>query len=257
MSKPSVVSVCLRSFAAALLASVGVAAWAAASRAVATGCTLSWSQARSHDQALGSAAAVSISVGSQLAAGQRPGLPAAVKRVIQQALAADPRPDETRGLRSMQWHGRNASISGPQHRGRTPARRRRWLAQARRAGAGVLPGEQAGCSAGPGAHTRAVQETGRCSGADGSTVISTPSGALWWAKPAAVKQRKGGETVRRRNRSSDCAATTPASSLLRGGQAAYLVSASTRRSMSSSTLPVLGRSRAASWSLSSALVWPS
>ena len=65
------------------------------------------------------------------------------------------------------------------------------------------------------------------------------------------------KTVRRRNRSSDCAATTPASSLLRGGQAAYSVSSSIRRSMSSSTLPVLGRSRWVSWSLSSALVRPS
>jgi hypothetical protein len=49
------------------------------------------------------------------------------------------------------------------------------------------------------------------------------------------------------------AATTPASSLLRGGQAAYLLSASIRRPVNSPALPVLGRSRAARWSLSSAL----
>jgi hypothetical protein len=41
------------------------------------------------------------------------------------------------------------------------------------------------------------------------------------------------------------------------GQACYLLSASTRRSMSSSTLPDLGSCRLASWSLSSALVKPS
>ena len=41
------------------------------------------------------------------------------------------------------------------------------------------------------------------------------------------------------------------------GQAYYLLSASTRRSMSSSTLPDLGSCRLASWSLSSALVRPS
>ena len=45
--------------------------------------------------------------------------------------------------------------------------------------------------------------------------------------------------------------------MVAGGQAAYLLSSSIRRSMSSSMLPVLGRSRAASWSLSSVLVWPS
>ena len=43
----------------------------------------------------------------------------------------------------------------------------------------------------------------------------------------------------------------------RGGLAGYLPSASTRRSMSSSTLPVFGRSRLSSRSLSSALVRPS
>ena len=37
----------------------------------------------------------------------------------------------------------------------------------------------------------------------------------------------------------------------------YLLSASTRRSISASTLPVFGSSRLASWSLSSALVRPS
>ena len=66
---------------------------------------------------------VLLRVGGQLAAGQRPGLPAAVKRVIQQAPAADPRPDKTSGLRNMQWHDRNASISGPQHQGHAPAPR--------------------------------------------------------------------------------------------------------------------------------------
>ena len=64
---------------------------------------------------------VLLGVGGQLAPGQRPRLPAAVKRVIQQALAADPRPDKTGGLRNMQWHGRNASISGPRHQGHAPA----------------------------------------------------------------------------------------------------------------------------------------
>src|SRR5512142_1571383 len=43
-------------------------------------------------------------------------------------------------------------------------------------------------------------------------------------------------------------------SVWRGGQRDYLLSASTRRSMSSSTLPVLGRSRLSRRSLSSALV---
>ena len=42
-----------------------------------------------------------------------------------------------------------------------------------------------------------------------------------------------------------------------GRRVAYLLSASIRRSMRSSTLPVLGRFRPASWSLSSALVRPS
>ena len=64
---------------------------------------------------------VLLGVGGQLAPGQRPRLPAAVKRVIQQAPAADPRPDKTSGLRNIQGHGRNASISGPQHQGHAPA----------------------------------------------------------------------------------------------------------------------------------------
>jgi hypothetical protein len=42
-----------------------------------------------------------------------------------------------------------------------------------------------------------------------------------------------------------------------GGPGDYLLSASTRRSTSSSTVPVLGRLRLSSWSLSSALVRPS
>jgi hypothetical protein len=46
-------------------------------------------------------------------------------------------------------------------------------------------------------------------------------------------------------------------SVWRGGQRDYLLSASTRRSTSSSTLPVLGRWRWSSRSLSSALVRPS
>jgi hypothetical protein len=64
---------------------------------------------------------VLLGAGGQLAPGQRPRLPAAVKRVIQQALAVDPRPDKTSGLRNMQWHDRNASVSGPQHQGHAPA----------------------------------------------------------------------------------------------------------------------------------------
>jgi len=46
-------------------------------------------------------------------------------------------------------------------------------------------------------------------------------------------------------------------SVWRGGQRGYLLSASTRRSTSSSTFPVLGRWRWSSRSLSSALVRPS
>src|SRR5450631_3938576 len=76
---------------------------------------------------------------------------------------------------------------------------------------------------------------------------------------AASRRTKPARAVRQYDAGIEAAtaAMTPASLLLRGGQAAYLLSASIRRSVSSSTLPVLGSSRAASWSLSSALVRPS
>ena len=193
---------------------------------------------------------VLLGVGGQLAAGQRPGLPAAVKRVIQQALAADPRPDKTSGLRSMQWHGRNASISGPQHQGRRPRagagdshRSQRQERECRRGNRqGVPPG--------------LVRTPGQFRKLDAVAVLTArllPAPRVvpvaGGSPQGAVKQYDAGieaATVLRRHRRPHCYCG-----------AAYLVSALIRRSVSSSTLPVLGRSRSASWSLSSALVRPS
>jgi hypothetical protein len=75
-----------------------------------------------------------------------------------------------------------------------------------------------------------------------------PPGTAFCAVRAVIQQSAG-------IRSSDCSGTgVPGAGR---GQASYLLSASTRRSMSSSTLPDLGSCRPASWSLSSALVRPS
>ena len=76
----------------------------------------------------------------------------------------------------------------------------------------------------------------------------SPPGTAFCAVRAVIQQSAG-------IGSSDCSGTgVPGAGR---GQASYLLSASTRRSMSSSTLPDLGSCRLASWSLSSALVRPS
>ena len=81
-----------------------------------------------------------------------------------------------------------------------------------------------------------------------STGLSVSSGN-------GVLRCAGGDTAKRRYRKQRLLGTgVPGAGR---GQASYLLSASTRRSMSSSTLPDLGSCRPASWSLSSALVRPS
>jgi len=76
----------------------------------------------------------------------------------------------------------------------------------------------------------------------------SPPGTAFCAVWAVIQQSAG-------IGSSNCSGTGVSGA--GRGQASYLLSASTRRSMSSSTLPDLGSCRPASWSLSSALVRPS